>query len=234
LIDCAEHSISDLFYTKPKALRGQPIDVLLGLLLREAATRRLHTCMLHFAEKETAPGQTKLWSRPAVPQKSSQTKLEKRKLRKAASRLFSRPVGGEGCVWVSRQVHRAAYARYVYGLALLEGTNLSFIWIRGAGMISTNVSCRIFQARAEVEGGAGDAFAGGASCPHPRPPASVACPPPSFVCDLDSIPDRSQRVQFKLKTDRTPSPARGGQTVRLGGETPGAGARSVPMLTADQ
>ena len=158
------------------------------------------------------PRQVKLnlWSRPAVPQKSSQTKLEKRKLRKAASCLFSRPVGGEGCVWVSKQVHRAAYARYAYGLALLEGTNLSFIWIRGAGMISTNVSRRIFPG---TGGGGRGRFRWVSLMPTPTStPTSIGGvpPPPRLVCDLDSIPDRSQRVQFKnlRQTDAISSPRR--------------------------
>jgi hypothetical protein len=47
-------------------------------------------------------------------------------------------------------------------------------------MISRNVSCRIFQARAEVEGGAPEMpFTGGASRPRPRPhPPSIGGVPP--------------------------------------------------------
>jgi len=45
-------------------------------------------------------------------------------------------------------------------------------------MISRNVSCRIFQARAEVEGGAPEMpFTGGASRPHPHPPSIGGVPP---------------------------------------------------------
>jgi hypothetical protein len=122
LIDSAGHSISDLFYTNPRRSEAKPIDVLLGLLLREAATRRLHTsCMLlHYAQaKETAPGQTKLWSRPAVPQKSSQTKLEKRKLRKAASHLFFRPVKVERGVGFKTGTQGRATLTTLDGLTLL-------------------------------------------------------------------------------------------------------------------
>jgi len=50
-------------------------------------------------------------------------------------------------------------------------------------MISRNVSCRIFQARAEVEGGAPEMpFTGGASRPrpHPHPPSIGGVPPPLY------------------------------------------------------